>query len=385
MRKDGGVVSSIDPHRLSELLAHIYDCVLNPERWGVALGAICSDLDLLHAVLGYYETPTGKPLLRMQSGMQREWFDRMPAYGPDMAAYWGGSDRIRAFPVGEVIAHSIAQPDMDYSDNRFVAEWCEPQGVADLIGTTVVLDPTGLGSLVLTSETKIADGREYVLDLLRLLVPHVRRAVTISKILDLKTIEAAGFEAALSALPNGLILLDADMRVLYANAAASKMLDTRDIVYLGQGKLRLHDEGPVRTLEAAVASATNMLELGQRGIGIGARSRSGAGVVLHVLPLSHGLLRASLDSRAVAALFITSAANPPRLPADALSSIYDLTPAEVRICELIAQGNTPTAVATQIGIAPSTAKTHLLRIFAKTGTNRQADLVRLCASLSIPT
>jgi DNA-binding CsgD family transcriptional regulator len=37
-----------------------------------------------------------------------------------------------------------------------------------------------------------------------------------------------------------------------------------------------------------------------------------------------------------------------------------------------------------MGISPSTVKTHLRRLFAKTGTDRQADLVKLVAGYVNP-
>jgi DNA-binding CsgD family transcriptional regulator len=69
---------------------------------------------------------------------------------------------------------------------------------------------------------------------------------------------------------------------------------------------------------------------------------------------------------------------------DALALLYDLTPAETRVFQLLAGGKTQAAVAAQLGIASSTVKTHLLKVFEKTGISRQAELVRLAASLSLP-
>jgi len=37
-----------------------------------------------------------------------------------------------------------------------------------------------------------------------------------------------------------------------------------------------------------------------------------------------------------------------------------------------------------LGVADTTVKTHLRRLFEKTGTNRQADLVKLVAGYSMP-
>jgi DNA-binding CsgD family transcriptional regulator len=41
-------------------------------------------------------------------------------------------------------------------------------------------------------------------------------------------------------------------------------------------------------------------------------------------------------------------------------------------------------VAAAFGVADATVKTHLSRLFEKTGTDRQADLVKLVAGFSTP-
>ena len=42
------------------------------------------------------------------------------------------------------------------------------------------------------------------------------------------------------------------------------------------------------------------------------------------------------------------------------------------------------AILKELGVAETTVKTHLHRVFAKTGTSRQADLVRLVAGYASP-
>ena len=75
-------------------------------------------------------------------------------------------------------------------------------------------------------------------------------------------------------------------------------------------------------------------------------------------------------------------AEPMPMLAQALALLYDLTPAEVRVFESVVAGATPAEIAARLGLAPSTVKTHLLRVFDKTGCRRQADLVRLASSLT---
>jgi DNA-binding CsgD family transcriptional regulator len=59
-----------------------------------------------------------------------------------------------------------------------------------------------------------------------------------------------------------------------------------------------------------------------------------------------------------------------------------LTPAELRVLfAIIEVGNVP-EVAAVLGLSQSTVKTYLHRLFEKTGTHRQAELVKLVAGYS---
>ena len=51
---------------------------------------------------------------------------------------------------------------------------------------------------------------------------------------------------------------------------------------------------------------------------------------------------------------------------------------------MIAAGRTNAEAAQALGIRVSTVRTHVLRLFDKTRAHRQADLVALLASFSLP-
>jgi DNA-binding CsgD family transcriptional regulator len=71
-------------------------------------------------------------------------------------------------------------------------------------------------------------------------------------------------------------------------------------------------------------------------------------------------------------------------PQAVVAKIYKLTPTELRVLLGIVQVGGVPEVAEALGIAESTVKTHLMRLFAKTGTNRQVDLVKLVATYINP-
>lgn len=373
-----------DPDQLSAEIGEIYDCILEPGKWQRVLARICHQLSLMHGVLGLYMTQTGQPLLRIQHGMAREWFDLMPSFGIEMAMFWGGAERIAAYPLGEVVIHSVANPEIGPETNRFAKEWCQPQGIRDLAALSLAKDDNAVGTLVFTASRRLEETSVGELELLRLLSPHIRRAVSISRLLDFKTIQTNNLHSAFEVLPNGLALLTSSGRLLYANLAARAFMRENDAIRIVEGRFTMRDDEASAALDQAVAAASRGPLLCERGAAIPALGSNSNRAVLHILPLHYGALRMTLDAEAAVAVFMSKEASYAAPPTDALRVLYGLTPAEVRICELMMQGLTPNEISEQIGVAVSTARTHLLRIFQKTGTDRQADLIRLLSTLVFP-
>ena len=73
----------------------------------------------------------------------------------------------------------------------------------------------------------------------------------------------------------------------------------------------------------------------------------------------------------------------PSLP-ESIARHYKLTPTELRVLLAIVEVGGAPEVAEALGIAAGTVKTHLGRVYQKTGARRQADLVKLVAGFSNP-
>ena len=71
-------------------------------------------------------------------------------------------------------------------------------------------------------------------------------------------------------------------------------------------------------------------------------------------------------------------------PPEAIAKAFKLTPTELRVLLAIVEVGGVPEVAETLGIAETTVKTHLRQTYQKTGTNRQADLVKLVAAFSNP-
>ena len=79
---------------------------------------------------------------------------------------------------------------------------------------------------------------------------------------------------------------------------------------------------------------------------------------------------------AAACIFVTDPARFPVPSSGHVQHVFGLTAAETRVAMAMLDGKTVEMLADELCISRNTARTHLQRLFAKTGTTRQADLIR---------
>ena len=103
------------------------------------------------------------------------------------------------------------------------------------------------------------------------------------------------------------------------------------------------------------------------------------------MPLTSGArLAAVANYSAVAPLFVREASVDVPAAINAASQLYGLTPTEEKVLRGVIEVGGVTEVASMLGAAKSTVKTHLEHVFRKTGTSRQAELVKLIAGFDSP-
>jgi DNA-binding CsgD family transcriptional regulator len=210
--------------------------------------------------------------------------------------------------------------------------------------------------------------------------------VLVGKAIEFQQAEAATFADVFDGLRAGFFLVDANGRIVHANLAGNDMLDAGDFLRSIAGRLVASDAQVDQVLrEAAAAAARGHIELGRKGIAIPLSAHDGERYVAQVLPLSSCLRRrVGAGVAAVAALFVRKATLEFPTPPDVIGEFYDLTPTELRVLLAIVEIGGVPEVAAALGVAATTVKTHLSRLFEKTGAARQADLVKLVAGFSTP-
>ena len=374
-----------DAEWFSAIIGTIYDCVLAPGNWNQTLAAIVKHFGIFNAMLGVAQLRPGAHQLMAQVGFDDEWLAAMDGYTEDMFDFWGGRTLIDNFPLEEPILSTEVMPASLYLQNRYYRDILQPRGLGEGVVIPLARENGLSGYMGISGHMSDGPINSAKRQGLRLLAPHIRRAVTISDFFNLQAIEHQTFWSVLKSMRHAVLLVDEAGMVGDTNPAADALLATTAEIEVSGRRLKLANPLAQRDLDAALRlAAEDEAKLERRGIGVPVSSEGGAPLMLHLMPLGRTELRRGLNRGAAAAVFIVSADRRINPPLDAIALLYNFTPAETQIFAMIAGGQTLDEIAATLGIGRGTAKTHLLRIFNKTGCNRQAELVALAHQLAAP-
>ena len=127
-------------------------------------------------------------------------------------------------------------------------------------------------------------------------------------------------------------------------------------------------------------------DAGPAGYSLALPDANGAGYVATVLPIERGRRQSILAPFAASvAVFAQDPERVPLMPGEAFAKLYRLTCGELRVLLTLAQGAGAKEAADMLGIGEPTVRTHLQRMFSKTGTSRQAELLQLLQDSTPPT
>lgn len=370
--------------QVSSLIGDIYDAALDPSRWSGAL------LKARDYVGGSAATLFSKDAMSKTGMSFYSCGDVDPRYTQLYFEIYVKLDPSTSAHVLAEIEQPISTVDImphhEFQETRFYKEWAAPQGLVDFVSTA--LDKTTTGAALFGVFRKHEHG---VVDddtrwRVRQIAPHIRRAVVIGKVIERKTAEAAAFADALDGLSTGMFLVDRTGRIVHANASGHELMADGAALCGSNGRIAPTDAGAARALSEIVAAAGDGDEaVGVRGIALPLAARNGEQYVAHVLPLTCGARRrAGANYAAVAAVFVRKASIEAPSPPEVIARQYSLTPTELRVMLATVEIGGVPQVADALGIGEATVKTHLHRVFGKTGASRQADLVKLVAAFANP-
>ncbi|NIR32721.1 MAG: PAS domain-containing protein [Gammaproteobacteria bacterium] len=177
----------------------------------------------------------------------------------------------------------------------------------------------------------------------------------------------------LDRLAIGMLVVNEDLRVRYSNRAAASILGAADGLTLDSDR-RLcvrgkHNQSDLKALVKQAMAGEPPRPDHERTLAVPRASRDSPVEVL-VTPHADGY------GGGVAFVFLADAERPLGNVEKLLVSVHGLTRTEARLAGLMAQGLNPAEAAERMGVGITTVRSHLRQLFRKTGTRRQAELVR---------
>lgn len=368
-------MASLEIHGLIE---QIYDGACDEAAFDRAIGVIGERVGAQASVVFGYSA--GGPALWNLTGIDTSVFaayeahyHRLDLYKDTLAA----SDQLRS---GFVFTEQTLLTPEAMRRSPLVQELLVPNGLGPILGCPAHVDDQGsLVELAFYRPPHTAPFAAPEVAFLRALAPHLGRAAR----LRLRLSEAAPLPRwtaeLLDGLAWGVALLDRLGRAAFVNREARRILHAEDGLTLRAAGLSAdhHDDG--RRLREAIARAGRRRGGGDLTI---RRPSGGASYLATVVPLG-------FDQRLPAGPGVAVHIMDPlaRVPdhGGRLATVFGLTPAEQRVAHDLARDRGLAEIAERHGVALSTVKTQLLGLFAKTGTNRQSQLVgSLLRVLALP-
>jgi DNA-binding CsgD family transcriptional regulator len=368
--------------QLSVLIGDIYDAVLDPTQ----------RVDVLDKIATFTGGHSGGLLSKHSMSKSENLYCYIGADPGSLRVYSESYPKLDptadlpGFGVEQVVSTTDLVPYEEFRRGRFYREWAQPQGWVDVASAVIEKSATSCTFLSVARHEASGLVDDEMRRRMALVIPHVRRALLIGKTLHHNQVQTACFSDILDGLSSGMILVDAHGRIVHANAAGNAIVESADFLRSICGRLVVSDP-PVNAAlrEILVAAGAGDAVLGIKGIALPLTALDGERYVAHVLPLTSGARRiAGLAYNAAAALFIRKATLEAFAPPEVIGEMYKLTPTELRVLLAIVDIGGVPEVAAALGVAVTTIKTHLSRLFEKTGVARQADLVKLVAGFSTP-
>lgn len=355
-------------------LLQIYGAVETPTNWIGFLDDLCREEDLLGGCL-VLERPRVNAQDMLWTGYDADWVEEYLQHWAEKCLWTRAL--YEHVPAGRL---GTSEALVDFRDVKRTACYNECSSQMDMAYSAGAWFDIGQAETVRfaiqrtrTQGDFAAATRRRLADLL----PHMAQALRLSFSTAsplqtrLQSLDASGTPA---------VIVDAALTLLHRNPAADAVLQRATSIREARGHLQLADTALQQRLRGAVREVLG--GNGRTAVSLALtrpRDLTRTTALVTEAPPASPLYP---DARGTAALITLAREDRPlELRADALATLFGLTPTETRIASLIGSGVSSERCADLLGVSRATLRWHLKNIFQKCGADSQTDLAVLMQSL----
>lgn len=365
---------------LSKTIADIYDAAIDPALWQAALASICSFVGGSSAALLWHDSATVSSqalhIFNDDPHYTKLYFEKYLPLNPMFPA---------ATFMEEGLVHTSGDvlPQEELEKTRFYKEWIEPQGIVDAVAVNLEKGVMRSSMINIRMDATNGPADAECLRRMALLVPHLQRAVSIGRLFDQSQSVQSALTETLDHIEASVFLVEQRGRIVFLNAPARTLLKEETLLREVNATLTAVLPEANRMLhEVFVAAENGDNSVGIRGVAVPLSTSPHDRWSAHVLPLTSGNRQRTANIySATAAVFVRQSLVERPSPLETLSKLHNLSASETRVVDAVMKSGSVKDMADVLGLSPATVKTHLQKIFQKTGVNRQSDLIKLIAGL----
>ena len=370
--------------QFADVTSILFAAALDPTQWQAFLDRLSTHLGIIQTHMYGYDVASRLGLDMLYHGYDDAF---MQSYSEHYGAMNTWAEGLFRAPVGQVVTSAQCYPEEELFKSEFYNGWVRPQNdVRTGAGVVLAKDDTRVFLIGGNMQQRHAEHEQDWVDTLKLLAPHMRRAIEISRTVFDNSIQVIAAQK-FNAIPSGgaLVALTATRQVIYANAVAHSLAEAGAVLRLSTlGRLHFLD----RDLDRALQQALDGMRLRQVPPSATLQLSNPGGGIIKVR-----FARIESDRLTAMPLGMASGIGEPHLlvalsaPAEPVGSEhvlrrgFGLTESELRVAALIADGLTSREIADIRQVSVHTVRDQIKSALSKTGSHRQAELVRLLQDL----
>lgn len=366
------MTAELDP-KLADLIRRLYESALDEGLWSGmaenlahAFGASSANIKI------YHPDQASADIVEITANFAVTESD------PAWAEHWHRND----FWVHEGMRRQLylgtseyLVTDAELMQMGYYHEWLKPLMIHSMVGALVPLGRDGTGSIGIHRPRDAAHFDQQDVRRLGTLIPHIQLALRLRRHLHSTCMSQLMLDQALDAASVAIVAVDAEGRVQFANKLAEALLQENGALVVRAGHLRARDAQEDAELRHWIKATC----LPTPSVTPGAMKLAQSGfmpLTLTFVPLVAKAHELGASSPAALVLIRGFDASTDK-EASTLRQLHGLTPMEARVAIALAQGHAVEDIASLFRIGVGTVRTHLKSVMAKTGTNRQSQLVAL--------
>ncbi|MBI5275501.1 MAG: helix-turn-helix transcriptional regulator [Burkholderiales bacterium] len=364
-----------EPLGIDGLAARFYEAALEPDRWKEGLealvafagvrGASFSFADLARPANAMMQT-VGQPAEAVEAYHRHyQQLDPLLKLGPRLLAVEWISD-------WEVLGP-------EYGKSDYYNEFMRPFDNHAVLVSAVWREGTDAALVALQRSHSQGAFPRRPGDQLAALIPHLRRAARLHfSVAHLRAAADIASEA-LHRVGVPLLVVEANGRVVIANAAAQHLCGASKLLRVRHHQLVAVYQDAV--LQQAIRDAAAPGRTRPAWLRLGSTAGEDA-LLLVVAPLAATSPYNASWQRPLVVIMASRNGSSGRQVDAVLAGLFGLTAAEARVASSVAHGLSPAEIAERYGVAVQTVRKQLKAIYSKMGVRRQSELSSLLARLN---